>query len=89
MMSGDTIVALAGERVRHLDDLQAILSGDLVGQAVKVRIVRGGRVEEREVTIGERIEQPHEHRRGGKGLGRDHSGADAGEHPVSAERRAG
>ncbi|HMM28998.1 MAG TPA: trypsin-like peptidase domain-containing protein [Aggregatilineaceae bacterium] len=54
LLLGDTIVALAGERVRHLDDLQAILSGDRVGQTVTVRIVRGGQAQEREVTIGER-----------------------------------
>lgn len=67
LLLGDTIVALAGERVRHLDDLQAILSGELVGQTVPVRFVRGGRVEEREVTIGERPEQPPQGRRGGRG----------------------
>jgi len=65
LLLGDTIVTLAGERVRHLDDLQAILSGDLVGQTVTVRFVRGGRVEEREITIGERTEQPPHGWRGG------------------------
>lgn len=65
LLLGDTIVGLAGERVRHLDDLQAALGGDRVGQTVPVRFVRGGSVEEREVTIGERIEELREQRRGG------------------------
>ena len=34
---GDTIVALGGEPVRHIDDLQALLTGDRVGKAVTVR----------------------------------------------------
>lgn len=75
LLLGDTIVGLAGERVRHLDDLQALLGGDRVGQTVTVRFVRGGSVEEREITIGERTEEPREHRRGGHhGGGGPHGG---------------
>lgn len=51
---GDTIVAVAGEPVRHHDDLLAKLSGDRVGQAVPMRIVRGGQVLEISVVVGER-----------------------------------
>ncbi len=54
LMLGDTIVALDGEPVHTLDDLLALLSGDRVGKAVPVRIVRGGQVQEVTVTIGER-----------------------------------
>jgi S1-C subfamily serine protease len=54
LLMGDTIVALDGERVRHMDDLQALLSGDRVGATVPVRIIRGGQVQDLEVTIGER-----------------------------------
>jgi len=53
LFMGDTIVALAGHPVRHLDDLLALLSSDRVGQAVPVRIVRGGQVLEVTVVIGE------------------------------------
>ncbi len=53
LFMGDTIVALAGHPVRHLDDLLALLSGDQVGQSVPVRIVRGGQVLEVTVVIGE------------------------------------
>ena len=54
LLMGDTIVGLDGQLVRHLDDLLALLSGDKIGALVPVRIVRGGRVEELKVTIGER-----------------------------------
>ncbi|MCB0201039.1 MAG: trypsin-like peptidase domain-containing protein [Anaerolineae bacterium] len=51
---GDTIVAVAGEPVRHHDDLLAKLSGDRVGQPVPIRIVRGGQVSDVAVVVGER-----------------------------------
>jgi S1-C subfamily serine protease len=51
---GDTIVSLAGQPVRHLDNLLALLSGDRVGTTVPVRILRGGQPQELAVTIGER-----------------------------------
>jgi S1-C subfamily serine protease len=51
---GDTIVAVAGEPVRHHDDLLAKLSGDRVGQAVPMRVVRGGQVQEINVEVGDR-----------------------------------
>lgn len=54
LMLGDTIVALDGHTVRHMDDLLALLGGDRVGKAVPVRIVRGGQVQDVTVTIGER-----------------------------------
>lgn len=53
LFMGDTIVALAGHPVRHLDDLLALLSSDRVGQSVPVRIVRGGQVMDLSVVIGE------------------------------------
>jgi S1-C subfamily serine protease len=51
---GDIIIALAGQPIRHVDDLLAGLSGDRVGESVPVRIVRGGKVQELKVVIGER-----------------------------------
>jgi S1-C subfamily serine protease len=53
LLLGDTIVALDGQPTRHLDDLLALLSGDRVGRAVPVRIVRGGQAKNVQVTIGE------------------------------------
>jgi len=51
---GDTIVALDGQPVRHMDELLALLGGDRVGASLPIRIVRGGQVQELTVTIGER-----------------------------------
>jgi S1-C subfamily serine protease len=51
---GDTIVTLDGEKVRDHDDLLALLSGDRVGTAVPVGILRGGQVQQMQITIGER-----------------------------------
>jgi S1-C subfamily serine protease len=54
LLMGDTIVALDSSPVRHMDDLQALLSGSRVGKKVPVRIIRGGQVQDAEVVIGER-----------------------------------
>ncbi len=54
LVLGDTIVALGGEPVRHLDELLAYLTGDRVGASIPVRIVRGGDVAEKMVTVGEK-----------------------------------
>jgi S1-C subfamily serine protease len=54
LLMGDVIVALDGQRVRHVDDLQALLTGSRVGKAVPVRIVRGGQFHDLSVVIGER-----------------------------------
>jgi S1-C subfamily serine protease len=54
LMLGDTLVALDGQPLGHMDDLLAMLGGDRVGSAVPVRIIRGGQVQEVTVTIGER-----------------------------------
>jgi S1-C subfamily serine protease len=53
LVLGDTIVAVGGQPVRHLDGLLASLGGDRIGTPTPVRIVRGGQVEERTVVIGE------------------------------------
>jgi S1-C subfamily serine protease len=51
---GDTIVALDGNRVAHMDDLLILLSGDRVGKTVPVRIVRSGQLQDVTVVLGER-----------------------------------
>ncbi len=53
LVLGDTIVALDGQPVRHLDQLMALLGSDRIGQAVPVRVLRGGQVQELKVTLGE------------------------------------
>lgn len=51
---GDTIIALGETPITTHEELVAQLSGDRVGQAIPVTIVRGGQVETKTVTIGER-----------------------------------
>jgi S1-C subfamily serine protease len=50
---GDTIVAMGGDPIRHLDQLLATLSDDRIGQAVEVSVLRGGQVQKLKVTVGE------------------------------------
>jgi len=54
LMLGDTIVVIAGGAVNNHDDLISQLSGDRVGTAAPIKILRGGQVSTVEVTIGER-----------------------------------
>ena len=54
LLMGDTLVAIDGTVVRRHDDLQARLTPESVGTAVRVRLIRGGEVKEIPVTIGER-----------------------------------
>ena len=53
MFLGDTIVALAGQPVRRLDDLLAGLGGEQIGKQVPIRIVRSGQLQEMTVTLVE------------------------------------
>ncbi len=50
---GDIIVALAGTPTQSLDDLRAGLASQQVGQAIPVRILRGGQPTDLSVTPGE------------------------------------
>jgi S1-C subfamily serine protease len=53
LLLGDTIIALDAQPTRHLDDLLGLLGADRAGNAVPVRIVRGGQVQTVQVTVGE------------------------------------
>jgi S1-C subfamily serine protease len=54
LLQGDVIIALAGQRVTSVESLQGALGPGTVGQAVPMRVVRGGQVTEISVTVGER-----------------------------------
>ena len=54
LLLGDIIVAVGGRPTRQLDDLLTMLSGDTVGEALPVRMIRGGQTSEVSVTVGER-----------------------------------
>jgi S1-C subfamily serine protease len=51
---GDTMVAVAGQSVSDPDDLFAALASDTVGKPIAVEVLRGGKPETLNVTVGER-----------------------------------
>lgn len=53
ILLGDTIITFANQPIRHHDDLLSLLNG-AVGQKNPVKIVRGGQVQELNVTVGEK-----------------------------------
>ena len=57
LMLGDVILAIDGDAVGQVEQLQERLTGDRVGKTVPVRIARGGEPREIGVAIGERQRQ--------------------------------
>jgi S1-C subfamily serine protease len=51
---GDVILAIGGHRVATVEELQDHLTGDVVGSAVEVSLMRGGQLLQTSVTVGER-----------------------------------
>ena len=54
VMIGDIIVAVDGSNVAHASDLQSALDPEKVGNAVPVRVLRGGKLQDVKITVGER-----------------------------------
>ena len=54
LLMGDTIIGMNGQALRHLEDLQALLSDESIGKTVPTQVIRGGVVHELTVVIGER-----------------------------------
>lgn len=54
LLLGDIVVAFAGEPVRDPGELRDLLVSERVGQAVALRIMRGGEPRELTITVGER-----------------------------------
>ncbi len=54
LLMGDTLVTLNGNRIRHLDDLFAALGEEAIGQPVPAKLVRGGKLQDAAISIGER-----------------------------------
>ena len=54
LLIGDVIVALDGETIAEVEELQDRLTGDRVGRALPVRVIRAGAPHELRVTVGER-----------------------------------
>jgi len=51
---GDILVSLAGKAVADTDDIQSTLDTASIGKQIPARIVRGGKVIELSITVGER-----------------------------------
>jgi S1-C subfamily serine protease len=54
MLVGDILISINDKNVTDQDDLFMSLSGDVVGKATTVKVIRGGRLTTMTVTIGER-----------------------------------
>lgn len=59
LIVGDILVGINGEAIIEHDELLAKLTGDVVGQATSIEVLRGGQPTEVSVTIAEREAQPH------------------------------
>lgn len=51
---GDILLTLDGQPVTAAEDFQAILTGDRVGKAIKVEVLRGGALHTLSITVGQR-----------------------------------
>jgi S1-C subfamily serine protease len=54
LLLGDTLLAIDGQPLRHMDDLVAALGGEQIGQEAHIRLLRGGQMQEVAVVIGAR-----------------------------------
>jgi S1-C subfamily serine protease len=54
VLQGDVLVALGADTVSDIEDLQAALGPETVGQATAIKVVRGGEVRTLNVTVGVR-----------------------------------
>ena len=54
VLIGDILLAVDGRPVSDPGDVLAALGGDRIGQAIALRVARGGRAEQLTVTVGER-----------------------------------
>ena len=51
---GDTLVSLEGKALHTPETLRGMLSSEMVGRAITLRVLRGGQLQDVSVTIGER-----------------------------------
>jgi S1-C subfamily serine protease len=54
VLIGDVLVAIGDRPVTDTGDVQALLGAEQIGQAVNVRVIRGGTLANVTVTIGDR-----------------------------------
>ncbi len=54
LLVGDILVHFNGEKLTDVDTLLALLSGSTVGKTLPVKLVRGGQIQDAQVTVGTR-----------------------------------
>ena len=54
LIIGDILATLDGQPIEDTEDLLVLLAGERVGREVPVKVVRGGEMQELQVTVGER-----------------------------------
>lgn len=54
ILIGDILVAFDGQTITDTDDLQILLAGDRVGKTFPAQVIRGGALQELQVTVGQR-----------------------------------
>jgi S1-C subfamily serine protease len=54
LLLGDIVIALDGEAIAEVEELQDRLTGERVGRPVPVRVIRAGAPFEVKITVGER-----------------------------------
>lgn len=54
LVLGDTLVAMDGRPLRHMDDLLALLGPERIDQSVPVRFLRGGQLQDATLVVGSR-----------------------------------
>ena len=54
LLVGDILIGLDGHDISDSEDLQLLLTGDRVGKAIPVQVVRGGSLHTLQVTVGQR-----------------------------------
>ncbi len=54
LMLGDILIALDGHALKDAEDLRALLTGDRVDKTIPLEVIRGGKLQTLQVTIGQR-----------------------------------
>src|SRR6266852_6358933 len=54
LLLGDILIAIDGQALKDAEDLRALLTGDRVDKTIPLEVIRGGKLQTLQVTIGQR-----------------------------------
>lgn len=54
LLLGDILIAIDSHPLKDAEDLRSLLSGDRVGKTIPVEVIRGGKLQTLQVTVGQR-----------------------------------